>query len=66
MDSGNSRCQVLNSDLAFFNTFGRTGSGKGQFQDPRSEVLPVTALGRCMWLTVVTIVSKSSPLKGYS
>ena len=35
MDSGNSRCQVLNSDLTFFSTFGKTGTGKEQFADPR-------------------------------
>ena len=31
MDRGNSRCQVLNSDLTFFSTFGMTGTGKEEF-----------------------------------
>ena len=30
-----SRCQVLNSDLTFFSTFGKTGTGKEQFTNPR-------------------------------
>ena len=35
MENGNSRCQVLNSDLTFFSTFGKTGTGKEQFRNPR-------------------------------
>ena len=31
---GNHRVQVLNSDLAFSSTFGKNGSGKGQFYSP--------------------------------
>ena len=34
MDSGNSRCQVLNYDLTFFSTFGTTGAGQ-QFRNPQ-------------------------------
>ena len=34
MDSGNNRCQVLNSDLTFFSTFGKTGTVKEQFTNP--------------------------------
>ena len=34
VDTVNSRCQVLNSDLTFFSTFGKTGTDKGQFADP--------------------------------
>ena len=33
-DTGNYRIQVLNSDLTFSNTFGKKGSGKGQFNSP--------------------------------
>ena len=33
-DNGESRVKVLNSDLTFFSTFGRQGSGKGQFSNP--------------------------------
>ena len=33
-DAYNDRIQVLNSDLTFSSTFGRSGSGKGQFKDP--------------------------------
>ena len=32
VDYGNHRIQVLNSDLTFSHTFGKKGSGKGQFQ----------------------------------
>ena len=28
-------CHILNSDLTFFSTFGKEGSGKGQFKEPR-------------------------------
>ena len=35
MDNRNSRCQGLNSDLTFFSTFGKTGTGKEQFRNPR-------------------------------
>ena len=35
VDSGNHRVQVLNPDLTFSHTFGKIGSGKGQFQWPR-------------------------------
>ena len=34
MDSGNYRIQVLNSDLTFFSTFGKRGSGMGKFNSP--------------------------------
>ena len=34
-DTVNLRVQVLNSDLTFSNTFGRKGSGRGQFDDMR-------------------------------
>ena len=34
VDSSNHRIQVLNSDLTFSSTFGKQGSGKGQFRDP--------------------------------
>ena len=34
-DSGEQRVQVLNSDLTFSSTFGKQGSGKGQFSAPR-------------------------------
>ena len=34
-DVDNDHIQVLNSDLTFSSTFGRSGSGKGQFSDPR-------------------------------
>ena len=34
-DSNNHRVQVLNPDLTFSHTFGKKGSGKGQFQYPR-------------------------------
>ena len=34
IDSGNSRCLVLNSDLTFFSAFGGGGHCEGQFQDP--------------------------------
>ena len=33
-DRLNDRVQVLNSDLTFFNKFGKKGSGKGQFMEP--------------------------------
>ena len=33
-DAGNHRVQVLNSDLTFSGTFGKKGSGKGQFVGP--------------------------------
>ena len=33
-DWDNDRVQVLNSDLTFSNTFGKKGSGKGQFDSP--------------------------------
>ena len=35
MDHGNSRCQVLNSDLTFFSTFGKPGTGRAQFVKPQ-------------------------------
>ena len=35
MDTNNSRCQVLNSDLTFFSTFRKTGTGKEQFAAPQ-------------------------------
>ena len=35
VDYGNHRVQVLNSDLTFSSTFGKKGSGKGQFDHPR-------------------------------
>ena len=35
VDSGNCCVQVLNPDLTFSHTFGKKGSGKGQFQNPR-------------------------------
>ena len=31
---GNQRCHILNSDLTFSSTFGKPGSGKGQFRLP--------------------------------
>ena len=34
LDTSNNRVQVLNSDLIFSSTFGRQGSGKGQFSYP--------------------------------
>ena len=34
VDSSNDRIQVLNSDLTFSSTFGKTGNGKGQFGCP--------------------------------
>ena len=34
MDNGTHRVQVLNSDLTFSSTFGKKGSGKGQFSYP--------------------------------
>ena len=33
-ETDNNRVQVLNSDLTFSHTFGRKGSGKGQFNWP--------------------------------
>ncbi len=33
-DTSNHRVQVLNSDLTFSSSFGKYGSGKGQFDDP--------------------------------
>ena len=33
-DTGNNRIQVLNSDLTFSRSFGKEGSGKGQFDSP--------------------------------
>ena len=35
VDTWNCRVQVLNSDLTFSSTFGKQGSGKGQFDNPR-------------------------------
>ena len=35
-DTKNDRIQVLNSDLTFFHVFGKTGSGDGCFDHPRS------------------------------
>ncbi len=35
VDSGNSRIQILNSDLSYFGTFGKRGNGKGQFNHPQ-------------------------------
>ena len=35
VDKSNHRVQVLNSDLTFSSTFGKKGSGKGQFSYPR-------------------------------
>jgi tripartite motif-containing protein 2/3/tripartite motif-containing protein 71 len=64
-DTDNHRIQVLNSDLTFSRTFGGHGSGKGQFNTPYGIASgPVTALGRCTWLTGRTIASKSSQLRG--
>ena len=34
-DRNNHHLQVLNSDLTFSNTFGKKGTGSGQFNDPR-------------------------------
>ena len=34
-DSRNNRIQILNSDLTFSGSFGKPGSGKGQFDHPR-------------------------------
>ena len=36
VDCWNHRVQVLNSDLTFSSTFGKEGSGKGQFKYPWS------------------------------
>ena len=35
VESGNHRIQILNSDLSYVGTFGKRGSGKGQFDCPR-------------------------------
>ena len=35
LSEGNHHVQVLNSDLTFYRTFGKLGSGKGQFNSPR-------------------------------
>ena len=38
-DACNNRIQVLNSDLTFSSSFGKCGSGKGQFNYPYSECI---------------------------
>ncbi len=35
VDSDNNRIQILNSDLSYYSTFGKRGSGKGQFDSPQ-------------------------------
>ncbi len=35
VDYNNDRIQILNSDLSYIGTFGKIGSGKGQFDSPR-------------------------------
>ena len=47
-DCQNHRVQVLNSDLTFSSNFGKLGSSKGQFDNPRGiAAMPVTVLERC-------------------
>ena len=54
----NHRVRVLNSDLTFSSSFGKQGSGKGQFSNPWGIACDKTGK--------VYVVSKSSQLRGGS
>ena len=41
-DAGTHRIEVLNSNLTFSSTFGKKGSGKGQFSNPRGIACSIT------------------------
>ena len=57
-------CSSSEPQPFLFSTFGKQGNGKGQFVSPWGVACDVIALGRCMWLTLATIASKSSQPRG--